>query len=156
METNLQAIGSERIHAYQTSGQTMKAWCAEQNLTVHQLKYWLYKAQRKRPASSAMYDLPPGYCPTSIHPHPPIRFTSKSGLRESRFAPVLNRSCFATWSQRYLQYASSVHWHRYVLNCSIITNSLQVLSNPYEYFRMACQCLCPRLFLLCRKIIRQN
>ncbi|MFE6075070.1 hypothetical protein ACFVQB_11400 [Paenibacillus sp. NPDC057886] len=22
----------------------MKAWCAEQNLTVYQLKYWLYKA----------------------------------------------------------------------------------------------------------------
>lgn len=67
METNLQAIGSERIHAYQTSGQTMKAWCAEQNLTVHQLKYWLYKAQRKRPASSAMIFRPDTVPPPSIH-----------------------------------------------------------------------------------------
>jgi hypothetical protein len=25
----------------------MKAWCAEHDLTVHQLKYWLYKAQRQ-------------------------------------------------------------------------------------------------------------
>lgn len=47
LENHLQAIWSERIKAYQASGQTMKAWCAEQNLTVHQLKYWLYKAQRQ-------------------------------------------------------------------------------------------------------------
>lgn len=47
LETNLQAIWSERIAAYQASGQTMKAWCQEHSLTVHQLKYWLYKAQRR-------------------------------------------------------------------------------------------------------------
>ena len=47
MDTNLQALWSERIEAYQSSGLTMKAWCAEQNLTIHQLKYWLYKAQRQ-------------------------------------------------------------------------------------------------------------
>ncbi|WP_442955872.1 IS66 family insertion sequence element accessory protein TnpA [Paenibacillus sp. y28] len=52
LEMNLQAIWSERIAAYQASGQTMKAWCAEQNLTVHQLKYWLYKAQRQTRAVS--------------------------------------------------------------------------------------------------------
>lgn len=45
----------------------MKAWCAEQNLTVHQLKYWLYKAQRKRPASSAMTFRPDTVPPPSIH-----------------------------------------------------------------------------------------
>ncbi|OXM83269.1 IS66 family insertion sequence element accessory protein TnpA [Paenibacillus rigui] len=44
---NLQALWAERIQAYQASGQTMKAWCTERNLTVHQLKYWLYKAQRQ-------------------------------------------------------------------------------------------------------------
>ncbi|GAC42413.1 IS66 family insertion sequence element accessory protein TnpA, partial [Paenibacillus popilliae] len=34
---------TDPITAYQTSGQTMKAWCKEHDLTVHQLKYWLYK-----------------------------------------------------------------------------------------------------------------
>ncbi|WP_240421794.1 IS66 family insertion sequence element accessory protein TnpA [Paenibacillus periandrae] len=48
MDTNLQALWSERTIAYQASGQTMKAWCGEQNLTVHQLKYWLYKAHKQQ------------------------------------------------------------------------------------------------------------
>jgi hypothetical protein len=47
MDTNLQEVWTKRITAYQTSGQTMKAWCAEQELTVHQLKYWLYKDQKQ-------------------------------------------------------------------------------------------------------------
>jgi len=72
METNLQAVWSERIQAYQASGQTMKAWCAEQNLTVHQLKYWLYKAQRKGPAASTTTFRPvtvlrPSTVPDSLH-----------------------------------------------------------------------------------------
>ncbi|MUG73015.1 IS66 family insertion sequence hypothetical protein [Paenibacillus sp. JMULE4] len=57
MEETLQEIWTKRIAAYQESGQTMKTWCAGQNLTVHQLKYWLYKAQRphSRAASSATF-----------------------------------------------------------------------------------------------------
>jgi len=57
MEETLQEIWTKRIAAYQESGQTMKSWCAEQNLTVHRLKYWLYKAQRQHPraASSATF-----------------------------------------------------------------------------------------------------
>ncbi|WP_420916527.1 IS66 family insertion sequence element accessory protein TnpA [Paenibacillus thiaminolyticus] len=38
MEPNLQALWKERITAYQASGQTMKAWFEEHDLTVHQLK----------------------------------------------------------------------------------------------------------------------
>ncbi|WP_240421291.1 IS66 family insertion sequence element accessory protein TnpA [Paenibacillus periandrae] len=53
MDTNLQEVWTKRIIAYQTSGQTMKAWCAEQELTVHQLKYWLYKDQKQTQAGSA-------------------------------------------------------------------------------------------------------
>ncbi|MGG4345112.1 IS66 family insertion sequence element accessory protein TnpA [Paenibacillus lautus] len=54
MEETLQEIWENRIAAYQESGQTMKAWCAEQNLTVHQLKYWLSKAQRQHsPAATS-------------------------------------------------------------------------------------------------------
>ncbi|MBD0380991.1 IS66 family insertion sequence element accessory protein TnpA [Paenibacillus sedimenti] len=46
MDETLQAIWAKRIAAYQESGQTLKAWCAEQNVTLHQLKYWLYKAPK--------------------------------------------------------------------------------------------------------------
>ena len=42
MEANLQEIWTERIQAYQASGQTMKAWYQEHNVTLYQLKYWLY------------------------------------------------------------------------------------------------------------------
>jgi hypothetical protein len=52
METNVQEIWLERIRAYQASGQTMKAWSAEHNVTLHQFKYWLYKAQRQEQAAS--------------------------------------------------------------------------------------------------------
>lgn len=65
LETNLQAIWSKRIAVYRASGQTMKVWCKEHNLTVHQLKYWLYKKQRQPQAVSipifrsvAVTDLP--------------------------------------------------------------------------------------------------
>jgi transposase len=43
----IKEIWTKRIAAYQENVQMMKAWCAEQNLTVHQLKYWLYKAQKR-------------------------------------------------------------------------------------------------------------
>ncbi len=55
MEETLQELWSKRIIAYQKSGQTMKTWCAEQNLTVHQLKYWLYKAQRQQNESTSTF-----------------------------------------------------------------------------------------------------
>ncbi|WP_156153570.1 IS66 family insertion sequence element accessory protein TnpA [Domibacillus robiginosus] len=38
--------------AYRASDQTLKVWCAEQNLTIHQLTHWLYKAQRQQRAVS--------------------------------------------------------------------------------------------------------
>ena len=52
METNLQEVWTERIRAYQASGQTMKAWSEEHNVTLHQFKYWLYKAQRQDRAAA--------------------------------------------------------------------------------------------------------
>jgi transposase-like protein len=52
MDTSLQTLWAERITAYQASGQTMKAWSAEHKVTLHQLKYWLYKAQREGRAAS--------------------------------------------------------------------------------------------------------
>jgi hypothetical protein len=58
MDTNLHELWTERIRAYEASGQTMKAWCTEHNLTLHQLKYWLYKAQRQEQAVSVTTFLP--------------------------------------------------------------------------------------------------
>jgi hypothetical protein len=51
MEVNLQEIWTERIRAYQASGQTMKAWSEAHNVTLHQFKYWLYKAQKQERAA---------------------------------------------------------------------------------------------------------
>jgi hypothetical protein len=54
MEETPQHIWAERIAAYQKSGQTMTAWCTEQGLKVHQLKYWKYKGmERKKTKSTA-------------------------------------------------------------------------------------------------------
>jgi hypothetical protein len=61
MEENVQEIWTARIRAYQASGQTMKAWSAEHNVTLHQLKYWLYKAQRQDQVVS-----PPTFRPVTI------------------------------------------------------------------------------------------
>jgi hypothetical protein len=75
MEVNLQEIWTERIRAYQASGQTMKAWSEAHNVTLHQFKYWLYKAQKQERAA-----------------------VTTSAL-------VLNRICFARWSQPSHRYA---------------------------------------------------
>ncbi|MGG1553437.1 IS66 family insertion sequence element accessory protein TnpA [Paenibacillus ferrarius] len=93
MDMNLLAVWSERIQAFQASGQTMKAWCAEQNLTVHQLKYWLYNAQRKVPAASTttfrpVVVSPQGTAPDLLH--------SQMGALESRVARVEVRSGLIT------------------------------------------------------------
>jgi len=53
MEETLQQLWAKRIVSYQESGQTMKVWCAEQKLPIHQLKYWLYKAQQQQITASA-------------------------------------------------------------------------------------------------------
>jgi len=54
-------LGSQweaRMAAYRTSGQTMKAWCAEQGIKVDQLKYWLYKRKRGVRAEASATWLP--------------------------------------------------------------------------------------------------
>ncbi|AET60519.1 MULTISPECIES: IS66 family insertion sequence element accessory protein TnpA [Paenibacillus] len=46
MKETGQEIWARHIAAFQKSGQTMQAWCAQENLKVHQLKYWLYKSPK--------------------------------------------------------------------------------------------------------------
>lgn len=37
----------KQITAYRSSGLSMKAWCAANECTLDQLKYWLYRKQKK-------------------------------------------------------------------------------------------------------------
>ncbi len=48
----MQEVWGKRVASYKESGQTMKSWCAEQNLTVHQLKYGLYKDRKQQSLTS--------------------------------------------------------------------------------------------------------
>lgn len=47
MDTSMQELCDKRIKAYRASGQTMRAWCGENDVTVHQLKYWLCKLRKQ-------------------------------------------------------------------------------------------------------------
>ncbi|WP_138753061.1 IS66 family insertion sequence element accessory protein TnpA [Paenibacillus sinopodophylli] len=53
MKETGQEIWARHIATYQKSGQTMKAWCAQENLKVHQLKYWLYKSPIAKPTETS-------------------------------------------------------------------------------------------------------
>jgi hypothetical protein len=39
----LHSIWSARVAEYKESGQSVSAWCAEQGLKAHQMRYWLRK-----------------------------------------------------------------------------------------------------------------
>ncbi|WP_083932131.1 IS66 family insertion sequence element accessory protein TnpA [Cohnella laeviribosi] len=45
-------IWAARIADYRASGLTMSAWCAANQCTKDQLKYWLYKAKNMTPSPS--------------------------------------------------------------------------------------------------------
>jgi hypothetical protein len=52
---------SSRIANFKSSGQTMSAWCAAHNLSIHQLKYWLKKMNipgRTKPSDDSTQWLP--------------------------------------------------------------------------------------------------
>lgn len=51
-----------RTVAFRASGQTMKAWCAQQGYSVDQLKYWLYKS----PSSTKSAPRPTQWVPVSF------------------------------------------------------------------------------------------
>jgi hypothetical protein len=57
METNKQhEQWKQRIHDYQESGLTMKAWCNSKNISFHQMKYWIRNlslSKRKRNKTSS-------------------------------------------------------------------------------------------------------
>lgn len=65
----------ERIAAYKQSGQTMKAWCHEQGVTVDQLKYWLKKRKprTREPESSTPAAFVPLVCKESQRPSASLR-----------------------------------------------------------------------------------
>jgi hypothetical protein len=54
-----------RIAEYKDSGQTMKAWCSAQGVTLDQLKYWLRKL-KSHPARSVP-KVPASFVPLSLN-----------------------------------------------------------------------------------------
>jgi hypothetical protein len=48
----LRQLWAARIADYRASGLTMSAWCTANQCTIHQLKYWLYKAKNFMPSPS--------------------------------------------------------------------------------------------------------
>jgi hypothetical protein len=50
-QTELQKEWELRIADYKASGLTQSKWCEENNLTLHQFKYWFYKIERKKTSS---------------------------------------------------------------------------------------------------------
>jgi len=53
-----------RITAYKNSGQTMKAWCSAQGVTLDQLKYWL--RQMKSRSAEAVAQTPAAFVPLTL------------------------------------------------------------------------------------------
>jgi hypothetical protein len=49
----LRQLWAARIADYRASGLTMSAWCAANQCTINQLKYWLYKAKNMPPSPSS-------------------------------------------------------------------------------------------------------
>jgi hypothetical protein len=50
-ERQKQELWVKRIEDFRSSGQSQVAWCQEQDIPVHQLRYWLQK-QRKNVSES--------------------------------------------------------------------------------------------------------
>lgn len=44
----LQEEWEERIGQYKASGMTQAEWCRHQKVSIHKLKYWLYKVDRPK------------------------------------------------------------------------------------------------------------
>lgn len=44
---NLQEEWERRIALFKASGMTQAKWCENQNVSIHKLKYWLYKIERQ-------------------------------------------------------------------------------------------------------------
>lgn len=59
-----------RITAYKQSGQTMKAWCREQDVTLDQLKYWLQKLKSETGESDS--STPTSFVPLALHESLPV------------------------------------------------------------------------------------
>lgn len=86
-----------RIADYKSSGLTMAAWCAANQCTKDQLKYWLYKS-KSRPTSGTP-NSPPRFVPLAvteaIQTAPPsplvIRIGAASVELHSGFNPQLLR-----------------------------------------------------------------
>jgi hypothetical protein len=89
---------ADRIAKFRASGMTMAAWCAANQCTIDQLKYWLYKAKPVRAGSTSPPSTP--FVRLSVadpieapHPAPPLVVHIGSARIELRsgFDPQLLR-----------------------------------------------------------------
>jgi len=55
-----------RIADYRSSGLTMAAWCAANQCTKDQLKYWLYKSKSSLSSGTTTPDSPPRFVPLAV------------------------------------------------------------------------------------------
>jgi hypothetical protein len=60
-----------RMADYRQSGLSLKAWCALQEYTPDQLKYWLYKRTPKTPSTSSLLPSPQFVSLTTLLASPP-------------------------------------------------------------------------------------
>lgn len=61
MNKTKQELWDERIESFLASGLSQRAWCQEQELPEHQLRYWLYKYQARtvQPATNRWVSMDP-------------------------------------------------------------------------------------------------
>jgi hypothetical protein len=95
-----------RMTDYRQSGLSLKAWCALQEYTPDQLKYWLYKRTPKTPSTSSLLPSPQFVSLTTLlasHQAPPCRYTSV--LPESKSTPASTPICCASWFELWSPHA---------------------------------------------------
>jgi hypothetical protein len=76
-------LWAARIADYRASGLTMSAWCAANQCTIDQLKYWLYKAKGTTPSPSP--DSSPRWVPLTVADRQPAALVSSSLHRASPY-----------------------------------------------------------------------
>jgi hypothetical protein len=95
-----------RMTDYRQSGLSLKAWCALQEYTPDQLKYWLYKRTPKIPDTTSRLTSPQFisllrfWIPLQA---PPCRYTSAPP--ESKSTPASTPTCCAIWFEPWSPHA---------------------------------------------------
>jgi hypothetical protein len=71
-QETIHELRTNQIEAYRNSGKTAQAWCDENQLNIHTLKYWIQKLNRQEKDKSApqwvsLIQEPPASSSITIH-----------------------------------------------------------------------------------------